>query len=153
MIKVDVIIDNNKWKKKIKRANFFFNKILRFFPKKYKFEKKKILFSLSLSDNQKIRKLNKKFRKKNKSTNVLSFTNEDISKSLTGNLGDIAVSYEFLEEESKQLNKNFDDHIIHMLIHGVYHILGLDHENDATANKMENKEIELLKELNIKNPY
>ena len=97
--------------------------------------------------------LNKKFRKKNKSTNVLSFTNEDISKSLTGNLGDIAVSYEFLEEESKQLNKNFDDHIIHMLIHGVYHILGLDHENDATAYKMENKEIELLKELNIKNPY
>ena len=97
--------------------------------------------------------LNRKFRKKNKSTNVLSFTNEDISKSLTGNLGDIAVSYEFLEEESKQLNKNFDDHIIHMLIHGVYHILGLDHENDATANKMENKEIELLKELNIKNPY
>ena len=97
--------------------------------------------------------LNMKFRKKNKSTNVLSFTNEDISKSLTGNLGDIAVSYEYLEEESKQLNKNFDDHIIHMLIHGVYHILGLDHENDATANKMENKEIELLKELNIKNPY
>ena len=97
--------------------------------------------------------LNKKFRKKNKSTNVLSFTNEDISKSLTGNLGDIAVSYEYLEEESKQLNKNFDDHIIHMLIHGVYHILGLDHENDTTANKMENKEIELLKELNIKNPY
>ena len=97
--------------------------------------------------------LNKKFRKKNKSTNVLSFTNEDISKSLTGNLGDIAVSYEYLEEESKQLNKNFDDHIIHMLIHGVYHILGLDHENDASANKMKNKEIELLKELNIKNPY
>ena len=97
--------------------------------------------------------LNKKFRKKNKSTNVLSFTNEDISKSLTGNLGDIAVSYEYLEEESKQLNKNFDDHIIHMLIHGVYHILGLDHENDVSANKMENKEIELLKELNIKNPY
>ena len=97
--------------------------------------------------------LNKKFRKKNKSTNVLSFTNEDISKSLTGNLGDIAVSYEYLEEESKQLNKNFDDHIIHMLIHGVYHILGLDHENDTSANKMENKEIELLKELNIKNPY
>ena len=104
-------------------------------------------------DDIEMTELNKKFRKKNKSTNVLSFTNEDISKSLTGNLGDIAVSYEYLEEESKQLNKNFDDHIIHMLIHGVYHILGLDHENDATANKMENKEIELLKELNIKNPY
>ena len=109
--------------------------------------------NLRILNDSEMTELNKKFRKKNKSTNVLSFTNEDISKSLTGNLGDIAVSYEFLEEESKQLNKNFDDHIIHMLIHGVYHILGLDHENDATANKMENKEIELLKELNIKNPY
>ncbi len=109
--------------------------------------------NLRILNDSEMTELNKKFRKKNKSTNVLSFTNEDISKSLTGNLGDIAVSYEFLEDESKQLNKNFDDHIIHMLIHGVYHILGLDHENDATANKMENKEIELLKELNIKNPY
>ena len=105
-----------------------------------------------LNDNE-MTKLNKKFRKKNKSTNVLSFTNEDISKSLTGNLGDIAVSYEFLEEESKQLNKNFDDHIIHMLIHGVYHILGFDHENNEMAAQMENKEIKLLKKININNPY
>ena len=109
--------------------------------------------NLKILSNTGIQELNRKYRKINNPTNVLSFTNEDISKSLTGNLGDIAVSYEYLEEESKQLNKNFDDHIIHMLIHGVYHILGLDHENDATANKMENKEIELLKELNIKNPY
>ena len=130
------------------------NKLIRAFE--YLCSKEEISNSsinLRILNDSEMTKLNKKFRKKNKSTNVLSFTNEDISKSLTGNLGDIAVSYEFLEEESKQLNKNFDDHIIHMLIHGVYHILGLDHENDATANKMENKEIELLKELNIKNPY
>ena len=130
------------------------NKLIKAFE--YLCSKEKISNSsinLRILNDSEMTELNKKFRKKNKSTNVLSFTNEDISKSLTGNLGDIAVSYEFLEEESKQLNKNFDDHIIHMLIHGVYHILGLDHENDATANKMENKEIELLKELNIKNPY
>ena len=130
------------------------NKLIKAFE--YLCSKEKIYNSsinLRILNDSEMTELNKKFRKKNKSTNVLSFTNEDISKSLTGNLGDIAVSYEFLEEESKQLNKNFDDHIIHMLIHGVYHILGLDHENDATANKMEDKEIELLKELNIKNPY
>ena len=130
------------------------NKLIRAFE--YLCSKEKISNSsinFRILNNIEMTELNKKFRKKNKSTNVLSFTNEDISKSLTGNLGDIAVSYEYLEEESKQLNKNFDDHIIHMLIHGVYHILGLDHESDATANKMENKEIELLKELNIKNPY
>ena len=130
------------------------NKLIKAFE--YLCSKEKILNSsinFRILNDIEMTELNKKFRKKNKSTNVLSFTNEDISKSLTGNLGDIAVSYEYLEEESKQLNKNFDDHIIHMLIHGVYHILGLDHENDVSANKMENKEIELLKELNIKNPY
>ena len=130
------------------------NKLIKAFE--YLCSKEKILNSsinFRILNDIEMTELNKKFRKKNKSTNVLSFTNEDISKSLTGNLGDIAVSYEYLKEESKRLNKNFDDHIIHMLIHGVYHILGLDHENDASANKMENKEIELLKELNIKNPY
>ena len=109
--------------------------------------------NLKILNNYEIQELNNKYRKKNSPTNVLSFTNEDISKSITGDLGDIAISYQYIEEESRQQNKKFDDHLIHMLIHGVYHILGLDHENDTTANKMENKEIELLKELNIKNPY
>ena len=109
--------------------------------------------NIKIVNDKEMTDLNKQFRKRDSSTNVLSFTNNDISKSMTGNLGDIAINYDFIKRESIEQGKNFDDHIIHMLIHGVYHILGLDHENDATANKMENKEIELLKELNIKNPY
>ena len=109
--------------------------------------------NLKITNDEVMQQLNNKFRKKNNTTNVLSFVNEDISKKLTDNLGDIAISYEYIKKEAQELNIDFDDHMIHMLIHGVYHILGLDHENDATANKMENKEIELLKELNIKNPY
>ena len=100
-----------------------------------------------------MKELNKKFRNKNTATNVLSFSNEDISKSITGNLGDIAISYEFVKRESKELKTNFDDHMIHMLIHGVYHILGFDHENDEMADIMEIKEVKLLKKLDIKNPY
>ena len=71
--------------------------------------------------------LNRKFRNKDSSTNVLSFTNEDISKTITGNLGDIAINYDYLERESKEQSKSFDDHMIHMLVHGIYHILGFDH--------------------------
>ena len=104
-------------------------------------------------NNNEIQELNNKYRKKNSPTNVLSFTNEDISKSITGDLGDIAISYQYLEEESRQQNKKFDDHLIHMLIHGVYHILGFDHENNEMAAQMENKEIKLLKKINIDNPY
>ena len=97
--------------------------------------------------------LNNHFRNKETSTNVLSFTNEDISKSITGNLGDIAINYDYIFEESNKKNKNFDDHMIHMLVHGVYHILGFDHENDKVANVMEKKEVTLLNKLNISNPY
>ena len=97
--------------------------------------------------------LNKQFRRKNSSTNVLSFINHDISKSMTGDLGDIAINYDFIKRESKEQGKTFDDHIIHMLIHGIYHILGLDHENDEMAKAMEQKEVDLLNKLNIRNPY
>ena len=109
--------------------------------------------NLKILTDEDIKELNKKFRNKNTTTNVLSFSNEDISKSITGNLGDIAISYEFVKRESKEHKKNFDDHMIHMLVHGVYHILGFDHENNEMADIMEIKEAKLLKKLDIKNPY
>ncbi len=109
--------------------------------------------NIKIVDNNEIENLNKKFRNKDRPTNVLSFTNEDISKRITNNLGDIAISYEYVERESKEQDKKFDDHIVHMFIHGIYHILGFDHKDDPMADKMENKEIILLKKLNINNPY
>ena len=109
--------------------------------------------NIKIVDNNEIEDLNKKFRNKDRPTNVLSFTNEDISKRITNNLGDIAISYEYVERESKEQDKKFDDHIVHMFIHGIYHILGFDHKDDPMADKMENKEIILLKKLNINNPY
>ena len=109
--------------------------------------------NLKIVNDQEMEELNNRFRKKNSSTNVLSFTNEDISKNVTRNLGDVAINYEYVKREAKEYNKTFDNHMIHMLIHGIYHILGFGHENDETADIMENKEILLLKKLNINNPY
>tara|TARA_B100001741_G_scaffold131131_1_gene108169 strand:- start:6 stop:455 length:450 start_codon:yes stop_codon:yes gene_type:complete len=109
--------------------------------------------NLKILNDHEMKDLNNKFRNKDSSTNVLSFTNEDISKEMTGNIGDIAINYEYVQRESKEYNKSFDSHMIHMLIHGIYHILGFNHENDETANIMENKEIILLEKLNINNPY
>ena len=116
-------------------------------------EIKECSINLKVMSDISIQKLNKKYRSKDTSTNVLSFTNEDISKTITGNLGDIAISYEFVKRESVELDIEFHDHMIHMLIHGVYHILGFDHNNNKMADVMENKEIKLLKKLNIRNPY
>ena len=140
MIKVEVVIDNNKWKKKIKRANFFFNKILRFFPKKYKFEKKKILFSLSLSDNQKIRKLNKKFRKKNKPTDVLSFPYNDKVGKNKFYLGDIIISYNYMNQPKNISNLNFKNKVVKIFIHGFLHLLNFDHKKNKDYEKMLNEE-------------
>ena len=109
--------------------------------------------NLKILNDHEMKDLNNKFRNKDSSTNVLSFTNEDISMEVTGNIGDIAINYEYVQRESKEYNKSFDSHMIHMLIHGIYHILGFDHENDETADIMENKEITLLEKLNINNPY
>ena len=73
MIKVNVLSEENSWSKKIKKKESFFNKICSKFPKKYRFINKKIYVTLLLSNNKEIKILNKRFRNKNKSTDVLSF--------------------------------------------------------------------------------
>ena len=111
------------------------------------------VINLRLLNDKEMKKLNMQFRQKDKTTNVLSFPNDDISVKQTKNIGDIAISVEYVKAEAKKEGKTFDDHIIHMLAHGVYHILGYDHENEENAMIMENKEIQTLKKINISNPY
>jgi probable rRNA maturation factor len=109
--------------------------------------------NLRILDNEEMKKLNHKFRNKNLTTNVLSFQSDDISIKHTKNIGDIAISSEYVEREAVEEGKFFEDHMIHMLAHGVYHILGYDHQNEETALIMENKEINILNKININNPY
>ena len=111
------------------------------------------VINLRLLNDKEMKKLNMQFRQKDKTTNVLSFPNDDISVKQTKNIGDIAISIEYVKTEAKKEGKTFDDHVIHMLTHGVYHILGYDHENNENAMIMENKEIQTLKKINIGNPY
>ena len=109
--------------------------------------------NLRILDDEEMKKLNHKFRNKNLTTNVLSFQSDDISIKHTKNIGDIAISSEYVEREAVEEGKFFEDHMIHMLVHGVYHILGYDHQNEETALIMENKEINILNKININNPY
>ena len=104
MISVDVISEDKKWNKKIKKKNFFFNSLLKLFPRKYRFVGKKVSLTILLSNNKNIKKLNKKFRNKNKATDILSFPSEkklNIKKFYY--LGDIIISYEFMNKP-KALN-------------------------------------------------
>ena len=128
MISIDVVSESNLWSKKIKKKNIFFNTLVRSFPKKYRFAKHKVSLTMLLSNNKNIKKLNNKFRNKNKSTDVLSFPSEkkfDIKKS--SYLGDIVISYEFMNKSKTLSSLEFKDKIIKIFIHGFLHLLGYDH--------------------------
>ncbi len=115
---------------------------------------------LVLSNAEQVRQLNAEFRKKDKPTNVLSFANIDAgdfiqtmqSDEVIG-LGDIIMAWEVLVDEAKQLKISTEHHFIHLLVHGLLHLLGFDHQNDEEAEIMEGIEIAVLKEMNIDNPY
>ena len=128
MIRIEVVIEEKNWLKKIKKIEFFFNSICKNFPKKYQFSNKKSLITLLLSNNNSIKKLNKKFRNKNKPTDILSFPFE--SKIKIKNqlyLGDIIISYNFMNKPKKQSLTLFKNKVIKIFIHGFLHLLGFDH--------------------------
>ena len=97
--------------------------------------------------------LNKEYRSKNKITNVLSFSSDiplEIGESI---LGDVVICVDVVREEAVLGDKTFSDHLSHMAIHGILHLLGYDHEDLTSANKMEEIEIEFLKKIGVNNPY
>ena len=107
---------------------------------------------VSFAGDKEIIELNKRYRKINLPTNVLSFpsfieTNNEIL------LGDIIFSAQTILKESKRDNKSFNNHLTHLFIHGVLHLLGYDHQTEGKAKIMESLEIKILETLKINNPY
>ena len=112
----------------------------------------KTLISISFSGDTKITELNSYFRKKKSATNVLSFPfNNKFNNTLF--LGDIIFSIETILKEAKRDNKRVENHLIHLFIHAVLHLLGYDHETEEEAKKMEYLEKQILSNLNVDNPY
>ena len=129
MINVFVFSEEKAWSKKLKNKQVFFDKICKAFPKKYKFLKKKVSFTLMLSNNKKLKKLNKKFRNKNKSTDILSFPFTDVTKIQKDTyIGDIIISYNFINKPKSQSLKIFKEKLIKIFIHGFLHLLGFNHK-------------------------
>ena len=109
--------------------------------------------SIVLANDKFVKKLNNKFRGKNNPTNVLSFPAAADSINMTGDihsLGDIVLALETVLAESQE---NLSQHFSHLIVHGCLHLFGHDHIEEAEALAMEALEIEILKTLNIKNPY
>ena len=107
--------------------------------------------NISFVSQQEIKELNRRFLKQNKATNVLSFPSDP--KCYEDLLGEIAICPSVIKEESIVQGKKEHDHLIHLILHSVLHLLGYDHEDSKSAEVMEEIEINTLKKLGIANPY
>ena len=137
MININVFSNEKAWAKKLKRKNFFFNKICRAFPKKYKFLNKKVSLTLMLSNSKYIKRLNKDFRNKNKPTDILSFPlSEKLKITKKTYIGDIIINYDFIDKPKFQKIELFREKLIRIFIHGFLHLLGFNHIRDKDYKKM-----------------
>ena len=137
MIKIDVLSDERAWSKKIRKKKLFFNNLCKLFPKKYQYLNKEVSLTLLLSNNKGIKKLNKDFRNKNKSTDILSFPfSKKILISKKTYLGDIIISYNFIDKPKSQKLKLFKEKLIKTFIHGFLHLLSFDHVKNKDYKKM-----------------
>jgi probable rRNA maturation factor len=110
--------------------------------------KNPIELSVVLTTDAAVQKLNKSYRGKDKPTNVLSFPAGDAVL-----LGDVILAYGTIAREARAQAKSFQNHVSHLVVHGVLHLLGYDHERTADAEKMEKYEIKILAGLGIPDPY
>lgn len=109
--------------------------------------------SVLLTDDAAQRELNHQWRGKNAATNVLSFPQIAPEAVLEGLLGDISLAHETLEREAKALSKPFEAHFVHLLVHGMLHILGYDHEIREEALVMERHETDIMLSMGYPDPY
>jgi probable rRNA maturation factor len=121
---------------------------------------KDLAANLQLSNDNEVKQLNSEFRNIDKATNILSFANIDdeefdsyLKRNTAIELGDMIIALEMMQTQSLEQDISFYDHYCHILIHGILHLLGYDHIETKDAVEMEDLEIELLKKLNIDNPY
>ena len=153
MIKINVITNNNNWLNYIKKPNIYLdNKIKKLNLKTKEFKKKKIFCTLLLSGNKEIKYLNKKFRKKNKSTDILSFPfyskkefKKKFKKEKEVYLGDIIINLNKIKK--KNTKKFFQVEFDRLWIHGIVHLFGHDHKKDRDfkrMNKIEKKYFNLV---------
>ena len=151
MISVNVFSEEKAWSKRLKNKDIFFKNICEAFPKKYKFLNKRVTFTLLLSNNRNIKKLNKVFRKRNKSTDILSFPlDKKIKIKKNTYLGDIIISYNYLDKPRSQDLKSFKEKVAKILIHGFLHLLGFDHKKNKDYSKMLKEENQLFKSVQSK---
>ena len=155
MVKVNLVIEHKNWKSRYPKVNLFLTKSIKKILSSI-FSSRETAFEISilLTGTKNMKNLNKKFRKINKDTDVLSFPAEgknffkkDLKLVKKVYLGDIALSYQYIEAIIKKQNTSFDDYFKKMLIHGVLHLIGYEHDSFTKYKKMNLLEQKIIRSI------
>lgn len=154
MITIDIAIENHEWDDEKMLYNIT-EKALTTTMRHLSLENIVSEVSLLFTDDKHMAQINAQWRGKNNPTNVLSFPAFPLKiGQIPGPmLGDIIIARETVLFEAEKEGKLFQDHLTHMIVHGVLHLLGYNHETDDEAHHMEKLEREILQKLSIKDPY
>ena len=147
---IEITVEDAKWKNLSLAARTRMKKVA---LRALEHQKAKGALTILLADDAKLKALNHQFRGKNKPTNVLSFPADGLDGADAGYLGDVAIAYGTVKREAAESGKRFADHLTHLAVHGVLHLLGHDHEKPKEAARMERIEREILAEFGIADPY
>ena len=155
MIKINVLSEEKSWSKRLKKSQDLFDSICKNFPRSFRFPNKRVYLTLLLSNNKRIKNLNKKFRNKNKTTDVLSFPfyhEHELRKKIKKNndiyLGDVILNYYKINKVKKE---NFIYEFNKLWVHGLLHLIGHKHYKNKDFKKMNKLEIKIINKIqNIK---
>jgi probable rRNA maturation factor len=147
-MQIEVQIEDPAWRRLGTKIGEQVRRVAGLAGARAKSKKKQGGLTILLTSDDRVQVLNRNFRSKDKPTNVLSFPAGDV-----GYLGDIAIAYGVTAGEAEAAGLTLTDHLLHLTVHGVLHLLGYDHERAQDAEIMEALEADILADLDIANPY
>ncbi|WP_339045147.1 rRNA maturation RNase YbeY [Candidatus Mesenet endosymbiont of Agriotes lineatus] len=145
---IEISIHSDKWYNVIDDPEKFVKNIINVYLEKLKIANYQPIISILMADDSVLHKLNLEHRSQDKPTNVLSFSYEKLSPECF--LGDIAISVDRIIAESVEYEASILSHTAYLILHGLLHLLGYDHEQEDEETKMQSLEEEIMAELNIK---
>lgn len=149
-LEIDVLVDEPQWSEALADVEGFVARVLRHAADG---EAVGGDVSVMLTNDQAMRTLNAHWRGKDQATNVLSFAPPQGVRGGSNSLGDLALGLQVLRREAEEQGKSLEAHFAHLLVHGLLHLLGYDHDMETDAERMERRERELLAELGFPDPY
>jgi len=149
----DILVEDSRWRKALDVERLVERAIVAVIEATNAPLSSETEVSFLFADDMRLRELNGAWRQKDSPTNVLSFPASAEARRFAPVLGDVALAYETIEREAQMDGKSLENHTLHMIVHGVLHLLRYDHEDDASAREMEALESRVLVSLGAPDPW